>query len=189
MEIGERLKKARKALHLTQRDFGGRVGVQDTAISKLESGERNLTEQMSIAVCREFLINETWLRSGEGEMFIESDQTILAALVSEYGLDGVDQKILEVYLRLPASRRAAVRQFIIELSEAIKGEEVSDDIPALVTRSEAMSEEISGDPNFPPITKEEYLRLAAERYEASQRGIASSSTSEKPQSSSTQKQA
>ena len=47
------------------------MGVGKTAISNIEKGNRNLTDQMAISICREFNVNENWLRTGEGEMFIE----------------------------------------------------------------------------------------------------------------------
>ena len=46
MAQGERIKELRKALNLTLEKFGERLGVGKTAISKLEKGERNLTDQM-----------------------------------------------------------------------------------------------------------------------------------------------
>ena len=69
MTQGERIKELRKYLDLTMEKFGERLGVGKTAISKLENNERNLTDQMAISICREFNVNETWLRTGEGEMF------------------------------------------------------------------------------------------------------------------------
>ena len=68
---GERIKEIRKYLDLTMEKFGERLGVGKTAISKLENNERNLTDQMAVSICREFDVNETWLRTGEGEMFIQ----------------------------------------------------------------------------------------------------------------------
>ena len=69
MTQGERIKELRKYLDLTMEKFGERLGVGKTAISKLENNERNLTDQMAISICREFNVDETWLRTGEGEMF------------------------------------------------------------------------------------------------------------------------
>ncbi|HJB06561.1 MAG TPA: helix-turn-helix domain-containing protein [Candidatus Enterocloster faecavium] len=71
MTQGERIKEIRKYLDLTMEKFGERLGVGKTAISKLENNERNLTDQMAVSICREFDVNETWLRTGEGEMFIQ----------------------------------------------------------------------------------------------------------------------
>lgn len=72
--LNERLKLLRKELKLSQEDFGKRVGVSNTAISKLEKAERNVTDQMILSVCREFNVNEEWLRTGAGEMFILLDK-------------------------------------------------------------------------------------------------------------------
>lgn len=72
--MNERLKRIRKELGLTLESFGEKVGVGKSSISRLESGTNNLTEQMILAICREFNVNEAWLRYGTGEMFIELDR-------------------------------------------------------------------------------------------------------------------
>ena len=69
MTQGERIKEIRKSLNFTMEKFGGRLGVGRTAISNIENNNRNLTDQMAISICREFNVNETWLRTGEGDMF------------------------------------------------------------------------------------------------------------------------
>ena len=70
MTIGERLKELRKdRLCLTLDQFGSKVGVGKSAISDIERGRNNLSEQMVKSICREFSVNEEWLRTGEGEPF------------------------------------------------------------------------------------------------------------------------
>ncbi len=66
MTQGERVKKIRKSLNLTLEKFGEKLGVGRTAISNIEKGNRKLTNQMTRSICREFGINEVWLRTGEG---------------------------------------------------------------------------------------------------------------------------
>lgn len=66
MTQGERVKSVRKKKELTLEKFGERLGVTKTAISYVESNKRNLTEQMLKSICREFNVNEVWLRTGEG---------------------------------------------------------------------------------------------------------------------------
>lgn len=76
MTQGERVKSVRKSCNLTLAKFGERLGVTKTAISYVESDKRNLTEQMLKAICREFSVNEDWLRTGSGgseNMFIPED--------------------------------------------------------------------------------------------------------------------
>ena len=69
MDEGQRVRELRKELGLTLEKFGKHLGVGKTAISKIENGENNLTDQMILAICREYNVNEKWLRTGEGEMF------------------------------------------------------------------------------------------------------------------------
>lgn len=65
-----RVREIRKALNLTMEKFGEPLGVKKSAISNIENGSRGLTEQMIISICREYNVNEEWLRTGSGEMFV-----------------------------------------------------------------------------------------------------------------------
>lgn len=73
MTQGERVKEVRKTLGLTLEKFGEKLGVGKTAISNIEKGNRNLTEQMTKSICREYSVDYIWLTSGDGKMFVESD--------------------------------------------------------------------------------------------------------------------
>lgn len=77
MTQNERVKEVRKSLGLTMERFGNKVGVTKTAISNIENGNRNLTEQMTKSICREFSVDYIWLTTGEGEMFVESDDDFI----------------------------------------------------------------------------------------------------------------
>ena len=69
--MNERLKRLRKTLGLSQEEMGKKIGVGKTSISKLESGENNPSERTVLLICTTFNVNESWLRTGEGEMFIQ----------------------------------------------------------------------------------------------------------------------
>ena len=73
MTQGERIKEVRNSLGLTLEKFGDRLGVTKVAISNIEKGNRNLTEQMTKSICREFGVDYMWLTTGEREMFVETD--------------------------------------------------------------------------------------------------------------------
>ena len=124
MNEHERIKNVRKRLKLTQREFGKKLGVQDTAISKLEAGERNLTEQMILSICRTFDVNEGWLRTGEGNMFEETDDAVLAAVVEEYNLDELSKRILGAYVNLTSEQREGANKFLKALSQAVLEENI-----------------------------------------------------------------
>ena len=80
MTQGQRVRELRKALDLTLEKFGNSLGVGKTAISKIEKGENNLTEQMAKAICREFRVNYFWLTEGKGEMFSGTPQDVVDVL-------------------------------------------------------------------------------------------------------------
>ncbi len=117
--MNNRLKKLRKNhLHLTQSEFGKKIGLTDVAISRYEKGERNITRQVLISICREFNVNEEWLRTGQGEMFNYSeDDSLIEKLSAEYKLDGFVKKLLKKYLELTEQQRNAVNSFLNKVYE------------------------------------------------------------------------
>ncbi|MBD5098175.1 MAG: helix-turn-helix transcriptional regulator [Clostridiales bacterium] len=86
MTLGERIKKVRKALDLTQREFGERIAMRQNSVAQVEMG-RGTSDQTIFAICREFNVNENWLRTGEGgeaAMFVQrSRDDELSAFVDE----------------------------------------------------------------------------------------------------------
>lgn len=77
MTQNERVKEIRKALGLTLEKFGEKVGVTKQTVSRIENGINNLTEQMTKSICREFGVDYMWLTTGDGEMFVESDDDFM----------------------------------------------------------------------------------------------------------------
>lgn len=74
--MNERFKELRKALGLTQSEFGKILGLSTSGISDIESGRRNVTEQHLIMLSnyKKKIINIEWLRTGDGEMFVKMDR-------------------------------------------------------------------------------------------------------------------
>ncbi|MCI9082272.1 MAG: helix-turn-helix transcriptional regulator [Lachnospiraceae bacterium] len=68
MTQGERVRKVRKNLGLTLDKFGEHIGIKKSALSSIENGKSNLTDANVKSICREFNINDVWLRTGDGEM-------------------------------------------------------------------------------------------------------------------------
>lgn len=77
MTQNERVKEIRKTLGLTLEKFGERIGVTRGSMSNIENGNRNLTEQMTKSICREFSVDYMWLTTGEGEMFVDTDDDFI----------------------------------------------------------------------------------------------------------------
>ena len=68
-----RIKQVRKALNLNQAEFGERIGVKQSTVTAYECGNRTPLDAVIAMICKTFNINETWLRTGEGEMFAPVD--------------------------------------------------------------------------------------------------------------------
>ena len=115
MTQGERVKELRTALSLTLEKFGNRVGVTKVAISNIEKGNRNLTEQMIKAICREFNVNYDWLVYGDGEMFSELPKTILDELCRVYDLDEIDRKLIQEYIKMSKESRRVLKDYIMRI--------------------------------------------------------------------------
>lgn len=69
MELFERIKCLRNELELKQDDFGKKLNLTKFAISNYENGRTGVPDRVISDICREFDVNETWLRTGDGEMF------------------------------------------------------------------------------------------------------------------------
>ncbi len=68
-----RIKQVRKALNLNQAEFGERIGVKQSTVTAYECGNRTPLDAVIAMICKTFNVNETWLRTGEGEMFAPVD--------------------------------------------------------------------------------------------------------------------
>ncbi len=107
-----RIKELRKTLDLSQKDFALRLGVTDVAISRIERGERSLTEQMAKSICREYKVNYPWLINGTGEIFSNLPETLIDEIAEEYELDELDKQLVQGYLKLSKEQRKMFRSFI-----------------------------------------------------------------------------
>ena len=72
--MNSRIKELRKILGLSQRDFGAKIGIRGSSASDIENGRCAVTERIIIAICAKFHVNEDWLRTGNGNIFIEDDK-------------------------------------------------------------------------------------------------------------------
>ena len=108
----ERIKELRKILGLSQDAFGKRLGVTGTAVSRIEKGDRGLTEQMMLAICREFHVDYYWLKEGEGDIFTGTPQSLVDEISEEYSLDEIDKKIIEKFLNLTPDKRQVLKDYL-----------------------------------------------------------------------------
>jgi transcriptional regulator with XRE-family HTH domain len=69
-----RLKLLRKSLKLTQEEFASRIGIKRNSYANYEIGRNKPIDAVVFSICREYSVSENWLRTGEGEMFVQFDE-------------------------------------------------------------------------------------------------------------------
>ena len=125
MTIGERIRLIRKETGLNQTDFGEKVGLRQSSLGQIESGVRNATDRTIILICEKYGVREEWLRNGTGEMFLESDSTIVSQLSSEYGLDAFEKVLIEGFLKMKPEERAVIKTYVRNLIDTLTTDETA----------------------------------------------------------------
>lgn len=117
--MNERIKALRLALGLTLDSFGERIGIGKSSVSKIEKGVNGTTDQTIKSICREFNVNETWLRTGEGEMFRQDGQSILDRMSAEYSLSPRECAVISAFCELDSADRAAIMRYVDHLVDKL----------------------------------------------------------------------
>jgi len=126
--LNERIKKLRKTLGLTLEKFGERLGVKRNSVSQWENGINNVSDQVRKSICREFGVNEEWLLSGSGPMFIQSSTFSLDEFVKSRGASDLELDIMKAYFDLePDVRKMIIEHFKSRL--AAPKRDLFDDVP------------------------------------------------------------
>ena len=121
--MNERIKKVREILDLTQEEFGRRIGSARNTIANYENGNRNPSNSVILSICREFDINEDWLRTGEGEMFckLETNDIVAKATRLLGEKDPMFEAFVETYSTLSPSDRKVLMDFGVNLVKSLNG--------------------------------------------------------------------
>ena len=94
----DRIKEIRKRISLNQTEFGSRIGVRQGTIAGYENGIRAPIDAVILSICREFNVNEAWLRTGEGEMFRAKDR---------------EEELYELFAKMMGDRNADFKRRMI----------------------------------------------------------------------------
>lgn len=127
--MNERIKELRKTLNLNQTDFGYRIGVKQGSVAAYENGIRAPLEAVILSICREFCVNEEWLRNGVGDMFkdIDEDEEV-AIYVSELleneknPFNDLIIQIMRTYYKLDQKSQQVIDATISNLLENMQAE-------------------------------------------------------------------
>lgn len=126
--MNERIKELRKALGLNQTEFGEKIGIKQGSVAGYESGVRTPLDSVVLSMCREFNVNEKWLRTGEGEMFLpvpEEDEVasyVAELLEPDNPFTDLIVEIMRTYSQLDSKSQEVLLEFSRKLKENIKKE-------------------------------------------------------------------
>ena len=126
--INDRVKELRKSKGLTLEKFAEPLGVKKNAISRIETQKSSVTDQMLLSICREYNVSEEWLRTGNGDMFVElppEDEYFKAA--TQLSDDPDVRSILISYWKQDDDGKKAIKKFISDfVCEIQKNKEHED---------------------------------------------------------------
>lgn len=178
MTIGERIKKVRQEKSLTQQHFGERIGLKRNSLALIETG-RNPSEQTIISICREFNVNETWLRTGEGEMYLPEREELI---LDDSSLSELERSLIRSYIKAPAELRKYLKQAVLEAAakETARPEQSTLFTPEELAAYEKVkaAKERLADPQRAALHAE--LDAALDEKKRASAASASSASSEKP---------
>lgn len=123
----DRIKKLRKELDLTQQAFADKIGMKQNTIAQYEMGRTTPSDAIIFSICREFDVNEDWLRTGKGEMFIEMTEqekimnyTGLLLKDKDSVIANAIQTLIITYEQLDDTSKATLEKITLQYIENLK---------------------------------------------------------------------
>ncbi|WP_297569046.1 helix-turn-helix domain-containing protein [uncultured Anaerovibrio sp.] len=120
MTIGERIRYFRKEIQeLTQEEFSKRINIGRANVASIEKNRIAVTDRVISDICNAFSLSEQWLRTGEGEMYEETETTLFNSFAKQYDLSEAEQRAARYLLNLTSEERQQILHHIVRLAEAI----------------------------------------------------------------------
>lgn len=122
--MNERIKMLRKCLDMTQDEFSSKIGLSRNFIAQIETGAKSPSDRTIKDICREFNINEIWLRTGKGDMYklIEDEVSAAASDITDSDDDFIKDFIV-IYRSLSSSSKYALQELIMGIHTRMKARE------------------------------------------------------------------
>lgn len=111
--MNERVKLLRKLLEINQETFSSKINISRSHFALIENGIKNITNRVFYDICREFNVNEEWLRFGTGEMFKE-EAFSLDKYAKEKGATRFDIELIKTYLDMPDDLRNRLKDLFLK---------------------------------------------------------------------------
>ncbi len=118
--MNARLKELRNALNMTQQEFADKLNIKRGTIANYEIGRNEPIDAVISLICKEFNVNENWLRTGEGEMFAEvpaEDEYFKAVTQISISNDKLAMQAIIEYWKLDDVSKETLRNYIYKIAE------------------------------------------------------------------------
>ena len=153
--MNNRLRKIRKERHLSQEEFGKKIGIESRAhISALENGNRTITDRIINDVCREFSVNEEWLRTGNGDMYKAPNDEVKYYVEDLLSYNGKGNpfydmiiEMMKTYHNLDNNSQKVMREYFQAIGNALEEKKIKDstEVPSDPEEFESLYRPISDD--------------------------------------------
>lgn len=122
--IHERIKHLREdILNINQNEMSIRIGMKQGSLSDIERKRtKTVTDRVINDICREFNVNEDWLRCGQGDIIVETKESFISGLSKQYDLDNLDIALLESYISLTVKDRGVIKKYVHSVFETLNDE-------------------------------------------------------------------
>ncbi len=127
--MSERLKKLRKALDLTQQEFADRIGSKRNTVAKYETEANTPSAAVVSLICREFNVNEDWLRNGVGDMFLPTDRNADIAKLTKQLLNEESDSFKNRFVSMLANLTIEEWEFLERKAKELCGMDNKDKKP------------------------------------------------------------
>lgn len=163
----ERIKKLRKTLGLTQQAFADRIGVKRNTVATYELGRNTPIDAVVGLICREFRVNEEWLRNGTGEMFLPASRDVMDELIEQYGLPREFRALIDKFLDLKPDQRDAVVEYMRDVATALMTEDSTTAAAPYVPPGYSSRAELEAEADaFAAMAREQFLSEKIPGYQA-----------------------
>jgi transcriptional regulator with XRE-family HTH domain len=124
LEMFERIKYLRTdILDITQEKFADKIRISRPNLGSIETNRINITDRVISDICREFNINEDWIRYGIGEMFTIRTEDVIHEIENKFAMGDVFKKALSVYLNANEITRKVIDDYLYKVFKEVNKED------------------------------------------------------------------
>lgn len=121
MELKDRIRHFRKNIKkLTQDEFRKEINLSRSNLASIETGAVNVTDRVIADICKTFNLSEHWLRTGEGDMYVESETSLVDSLTKQMNMSAEQRKLMEIFLTMSDEKRDSVSKAFFDFLDAAR---------------------------------------------------------------------